>query len=141
MGIRKYFFQKDLLIDKEEDSKQCVPCEIRNRLHYLSIHAKKEYCVEKAEYFNECVRYLIKIAEYYSYDIYIDDGDDTMVGIVKLISNKILLYDEYVQHTNMDIMSMFKKADEVIVEEINVDSRESRPALVLKFYLYKIIQK
>lgn len=140
MGIRKYFFEKMLLSSTEDAAKKHIPCEIRDKIHYLSTHTKKEYCSKKAEHFNECVTYLFDVAKTCLYDIYIDGGSDTMVGIVKLIADTIFLYDEYVQYTNMDIVSIFQKADEVIIEETDVGNGGKRPALVLKFYLFNIVQ-
>lgn len=83
---------------------------------------------------------MFDVAKTCLYDIYIDDGSDTMVGIVKLIADTIFLYDEYVQYTNMDIVSIFQKADEVIIEEADVGNGGKRRALVLKFYLFNIVQ-
>lgn len=140
MGIKKYFFAKTISSNKEDGAQNYIPCEIKEKLHYLSTHTKKEYCSKKTEHFNECVTRLLEIAKTYLYDTYIDDGSDTMVGIVKLTADTILLYDEYIQYTNMDILSIFQMADEVVIEEVDMDNGGKRPALVLKFYLFNIVQ-
>ena len=62
------------------------------------------------------------------------------VWIVKLTADTILLYDKYVQYTNMDILSIFQMADEVVIGETDMDNGAKRPALILKFYLFNIVQ-
>lgn len=115
-----------------------LPIEIKNRIHHLSTHVKKSYNAAKAKRYKKYVDDLEKMAEYYSYDIYIDDESLPSTGVIRLVSNNILLHDEFTQDASADLLSMLKYADEVVVENYNSDANDSLVSLTIKYYLFDV---
>lgn len=115
------------------------PKEISNRIHYLSKHIKKIYSAEKVEVYRKSVVEFEKLAKYYSCDIYIDDESFPNIGIIRLVSNNILLHDEYTCEAAVDLLSNVKEADEVTIESYNYNNCENLVSLTIKYYLFDLI--
>ncbi len=116
-----------------------LPDEISNRIHYLSNHVKKIHSVEKEERYRKSVVEFEKLAKYLSCDIYIDDESLPNTGIIRLVSNNILLHDEFTCKASVDLLSKVKEADEVVMENYNYNGSESLVSLTIRFYLYDLI--
>lgn len=142
MKICKLYYSNSKLCDAEliNNDNLDLPIYIKNKIHYLSTQVKKVHNAGKEAEFYEFIYLIQEFAKEFLYDVYIDNESLNDTGIVKIVSNNIVLHDLVSFKESSNLLSMLNAADEVVVESFNSGNSPDLVSMTVTYYLYDLVK-